>query len=381
VRSTEIFWGKVYNPIVSRRAIADYHTSDAVSAQDYYPFGMVMPKRTYSAGKDYRYGFNGKEKDPDLASSNYDFGSRIYDGRIARWLSIDPMQKKYAPFTPYNFVENNPNIYRDVDGKDKWLVITVTNEMTGIRNTISVKISNELLMVSKGMSADGQGHGNSGRRYYHDININFNITVGSDGKVNTAYSETAGTLRTSITRGPNEVDDEKRARQWIKIEDFFDVSNPAKEADIGSGFFLTSSTAKEGSSDPYGPGAKKVDIIKDADAFLAMIGGGVTLAEGTPLLRNELKDMPKEVRARLLEAFVKGFEIKQRADQLKNMIEDKIEDKKAKARGEIQKFKPNTIVNFGPGDNRKATNKIGEFDCCPAGEATDTLNSAKKKKD
>ena len=40
--------------------IADYYTSDVVSATDYYPFGMSMPGRSYQSGL-YRYGFNGKE--------------------------------------------------------------------------------------------------------------------------------------------------------------------------------------------------------------------------------------------------------------------------------------------------------------------------------
>jgi len=46
---------------------------------------MVEPGRSYSAGNQYRYGFNGKEKNKDITSDNYDFGARIYDGRIGKW--------------------------------------------------------------------------------------------------------------------------------------------------------------------------------------------------------------------------------------------------------------------------------------------------------
>lgn len=47
-----------------------------------------------------------------------DFGARIYDSRLGRWLSLDPMQNKYPSLCPYNFVANNPIIYVDPNGKE-----------------------------------------------------------------------------------------------------------------------------------------------------------------------------------------------------------------------------------------------------------------------
>src|SRR5690606_130645 len=43
--------------------VIDYYTADVVSAQDYYPFGQLQPGRQY--GTLGRYGFNGKEQDPE----------------------------------------------------------------------------------------------------------------------------------------------------------------------------------------------------------------------------------------------------------------------------------------------------------------------------
>jgi hypothetical protein len=40
----------------------DRTTATVASASDYYPFGLQMDGRTFSSA-DYRYGFNGKEKD------------------------------------------------------------------------------------------------------------------------------------------------------------------------------------------------------------------------------------------------------------------------------------------------------------------------------
>jgi RHS repeat-associated protein len=90
---------------------------DLLSAVDYYPFGLQMPERGVSGG--YRYGFNGKEKDDEMhrEGDTYDFGARIYDSRLGRWLSLDPLQAKYPSFTPYSFVNNSPLIFIDPDGK------------------------------------------------------------------------------------------------------------------------------------------------------------------------------------------------------------------------------------------------------------------------
>jgi len=118
----------------------DYYLADVVTANDYYPFGMQMPNRKYiQPNSGYRYGFNGKEKDRDIASDSYDFGARIYDGRIGRWLSIDPLQKKYSGWSPYNYTLCNPIYFIDVDGRDVGVSI---NEKTGtitFSNTVYVK--------------------------------------------------------------------------------------------------------------------------------------------------------------------------------------------------------------------------------------------------
>jgi RHS repeat-associated protein len=84
------------------------------SAQDYYPFGMAMPGR--STPEKHRYGFNGKETDPETGLN--DFGARLYDNRLGRWLAIDPLAKKYPGFSPYLSNGDNPLIYFDEDGRD-----------------------------------------------------------------------------------------------------------------------------------------------------------------------------------------------------------------------------------------------------------------------
>jgi len=103
--------------VTNSDGVIDYFTADVVSAQDFYPFGMLMPSRKYSiANTNYRYGFNGKENDKDIENAAQDYGMRIYDGRLGRFLSVDPITKKYPELTPYQFASNRPVDGIDLDG-------------------------------------------------------------------------------------------------------------------------------------------------------------------------------------------------------------------------------------------------------------------------
>jgi RHS repeat-associated protein len=76
-----------------------------------------MPGRKYSVGgSGYRYGFNGKENDKDAGEGIQDYGMRIYDSRLGRFLSVDPYTKKTPNITPYLFANNSPLINIDFKG-------------------------------------------------------------------------------------------------------------------------------------------------------------------------------------------------------------------------------------------------------------------------
>ena len=80
---------------------------------------MSMPGRSFRGGSSiYRYGFNGKEDDKDISEGGQDYGMRIYDKRICKFLSLDPLQKKYPYLTPYQFASNRPIDGIDLDGAE-----------------------------------------------------------------------------------------------------------------------------------------------------------------------------------------------------------------------------------------------------------------------
>jgi RHS repeat-associated protein len=80
-------------------------------------FGSLISNRSWSdASRVYRYGFNGKEKDFETSSDYYDFGARIYDGRLGRWLSLDPLMSEFPHFSSYSYCANIPILLVDFIG-------------------------------------------------------------------------------------------------------------------------------------------------------------------------------------------------------------------------------------------------------------------------
>jgi len=188
---------KIGVSLASDSSLIDHYEADVRTAQDYYPFGMIMsgrmlttlsiPGRTFSGttqvngytlptdltltsragnqptsyvasdlidlnegfesgdnddvtayiadgsyagggngsndagiagGGKYRYGFNGKENDNEVkgVGDQVDYGMRVYDPRAGRFMSVDPLTKKYAFLTPYQYASNNPIHNIDIDG-------------------------------------------------------------------------------------------------------------------------------------------------------------------------------------------------------------------------------------------------------------------------
>ena len=105
----------------------------------------------------YRYGFNGKENDKDISEGDLDYGARIYDSRLGRWLALDPLQAKYPSLSPYNYVFNCPLIHTDPDGKEpivtiKKLSSKVENGKTIITVVIDITIKGKVINNSSSAS-------------------------------------------------------------------------------------------------------------------------------------------------------------------------------------------------------------------------------------
>ena len=84
-----------------------------------------MPGRSYTATSSYRYGFNGKENDPETYGKGniYDYGFRIFSPRLGKFLSVDPLFEGYPYYSPYQFAGNMPIVAIDLDGLEQYVVI------------------------------------------------------------------------------------------------------------------------------------------------------------------------------------------------------------------------------------------------------------------
>ncbi|TCZ64238.1 hypothetical protein E0486_18240 [Flaviaesturariibacter aridisoli] len=76
---------------------------------------------TSTEGKRYRYGFNGKEYDPEVygEGNEQDYGMRIYDPRIGKFLSVDPLANAFPWYSSYQFAGNKPVWVIDLDGAEE----------------------------------------------------------------------------------------------------------------------------------------------------------------------------------------------------------------------------------------------------------------------
>jgi YD repeat-containing protein len=94
--------------------VIDYYQADVVSANDYYPFGMLQPGRSYSVAGGYRYGFNGQEKSGDIEENFYEAKFWEYDSRTGRRWNVDPKPKVWE--SPYSCFSGNPILRNDPNG-------------------------------------------------------------------------------------------------------------------------------------------------------------------------------------------------------------------------------------------------------------------------
>lgn len=80
---------------------------------------MVMPNGDNLNAAGHTYGFNGQMNDAEFkgAGNSLDFGARIYDPRLGRFLSRDPKSATFNDLSPYHFAVNNPIRFIDENGE------------------------------------------------------------------------------------------------------------------------------------------------------------------------------------------------------------------------------------------------------------------------
>jgi RHS repeat-associated protein len=181
-----------------------------------YPFGSLKPLR-HSGSNNYRFGFNGMEVDGEVKGDNnsLDFGARIYDPRIGRWLSLDPLMKKYPSMSPYNGFANNPILFIDSDGREVDVsTLTDPKHQAALQNLVSTEIGRNFIaqFARKGDVIGGVKFNSTGNRVNDILSLN-SSSVNMSGR--------NGLTRTFFKKGENGFG--KRLRY-------------ANQGDVGKGF-------------------------------------------------------------------------------------------------------------------------------------------------
>ncbi len=109
-------------------------------------------------GVNYPFGFNSKENDNEVkgAGNQQDYGFRIYDPRLGRFLSVDPLFRDFPWNSTYAFAENDVISCVDLDGLEK------------TKRTVPPSRTTEAFLVYDWQEIDGK---------YYCLNYVYNATI------------------------------------------------------------------------------------------------------------------------------------------------------------------------------------------------------------
>jgi len=124
--------------------------------------------------------------------STYDYGFRIYNPSIAKFLSVDPLSPEYPWYTPYQFAGNTPIAAIDLDGLEENIVINEAGKQTGshIVKQTSVEVSKKLAINSSGKLVEIGVRGGIGaaRLLSSSIGAFINVIIPADAGVSAQFA-------------------------------------------------------------------------------------------------------------------------------------------------------------------------------------------------
>jgi len=124
-------------------------TGPVMEVNAYYPFGMIITDLSLAALPDKKnfYKYNAKELQTESGLNWHDFGQRMQDPVIGRFMVPDRFAEKYYHLSPYQYAANNPINCIDINGDS---VQVTTEAILAIHHALD-KNTNVSFKVNNGM--------------------------------------------------------------------------------------------------------------------------------------------------------------------------------------------------------------------------------------
>jgi RHS repeat-associated protein len=108
----------------------------------------------------YNFHFNGKENNDEVSGigNTIDYGDRVYNSRLGRFLSVDPLEKAFPMLSTYQYAANSPISNIDLDGREaenfafglKKMLLGVTSLQMNNLNTVVGEIQQQYYRINIG---------------------------------------------------------------------------------------------------------------------------------------------------------------------------------------------------------------------------------------
>jgi len=230
------------------------HTVGIRNVTDFSPFGVELKGRNFEVvgGGNYRYAFQGQESDSEVKGegNSYDFGARMLDPRLGRWMTLDPQSNKQPDQSPYKAFLNNPLYWADPNGETEYETIILVDEKTHQTTKLSVIKSDKI--ATDGKSIGKNLFGTKFYNYYSYSTVT-KYTRAADGSISVKqYTDILydhGVQRKNLGYGGKIID-------------------PLDDNELAGGFYMTS-----GSGEGAQYSSKNADYVGNIDQLISLLGG------------------------------------------------------------------------------------------------------------